>query len=159
MSALGAFMYDEIEIREIIFEAQQKLDRSFVGLKVTVVEDETVVTEKDVAKALRDRQKVGLGATDNLEYVPSCTSDSNHHSRPNWLASARIDSERLPVFVETNAPPRPVKRNYFRVFYERVLVIIRGFFRKSEPVLISLPMVSKHKNRVPGRVFKDGVSL
>ena len=151
-------MYDEIEIREIIFEAQQKLDRSFVGLKVTVVEDETVATEKDVAKALRDRQKVGLGATDNLEYAPQRATDSTNHSRPNWLAFTRIDSEKLPVFVEAIESPRPVKRNYFRVLYERVLVIFRGFFRKPEPVLTPAPIASKHKNRVPGRVFKDGVS-
>ena|ERR1700731_936578 len=148
-------MYDEIEIREIIFEAQQKLDRSFVGLKVVVVEDEMVATEKDVAKALNDRQKAGFSAHDNIEYVPYREYDPTLHSHPNWLASSR-NSSAVPAFSEEVEPAQTIKIGYFRRLYEWVLTTFR---RKSEQEQVVAPPISKHRNRVPCRVFKDGIAL
>src|ERR1700730_14499048 len=113
-------MYDEIEIREIIFDAQKKLDRLFVGFKVVVVEDETVATEKDVVKALNDRQKAGFSAHDNIEYVPYRESDSTLHNRPNWLASSR-NSPVVPAFSESVELQQPAKIGYFRKLYDWVL--------------------------------------
>lgn len=147
-------MYDEIEIREIIFDAQNKLDRLFSGLKVVVTEDETVATEKDVFNALRDRQKVGLGANDEPEFILS--SDPMLHSRPSWLSSSRI-SNIPPVFNSAVESVLPEQENYFRRVYSYVLSVFRNFFKKQEPT--AAPVISKHKNKVYCRVFKDGVSL
>jgi len=146
-------MYDEIEIREIIFDAQSKLDRLFVGLKVTVVEDETVATEKDVVKALNDRQKAGMSANDNVEYAPY--RDSTIHSHPNWLPSVR-NSSGAPIFSEAVEALQPVKKNYFRRLYERILAAFRS---KPEQEQAIAPLVSKHRNSVPCRIFKDGMAL
>jgi hypothetical protein len=148
-------MYDEIEIREIIFDAQKKLDKLFVGFKVVVVEDETVATEKDVTKALNDRQKAGFSANDNVEYVPYRESDLTLHSCPNWLASSR-NNKVVPVFSETVESPQPVRMGYFRKLYERILAAFRS---KSEKKQVVASPVPKHRNRVPGRVFKDGIAL
>jgi hypothetical protein len=149
-------MYDEIEIREIIFDAQKKLDKLFVGLKVVIIEDETVATEKDVVKALQDRQKVGLSANDNIEYLPY--RDSTLHNHPNWLPSSRNGSA-ISVFSEVVEPLQVVKVGYFRKFYERVLTIFKNYFSKSEQKQAVTPLVSKHRNNVPCRIFKDGASL
>jgi len=151
-------MYDEIEIREIIFEAQKKIDRSFVGLKVMVVEDETVATEKDVAKALQDRQKVGFSANDNIEYVQCRSQDPTLHSRPNWLQSSRKDSA-TPVLSEVVESSQTVKKNYFRGLYEMVSSKVKSYFSKPEQKQVAIPLASKHRNSVPCRIFKDGVAL
>jgi hypothetical protein len=148
-------MYDEIEIREIIFDAQKKLDSLFVGLKVVVVEDETVATEKDVVKALSDRQKAGFSAHDNVEYVPYSVSDSTLHSRPNWLSSSR-NSDAVLDFNEAIEPLQLVKVGYFRRLYEWVLALFRS---KSEQKQAVAPSVSKHQNNVSCRIFKDGAAL
>lgn len=148
-------MYDEIEIREIIFDAQSKIDRLFVGLKVVVLEDEEVATEKDVAKALSDRQNAGLSAHDNVEYVPIRASDPTLHSRPNWLASSRNNS---PLFSSSSIsePLQRAKISYLRRLYDRALVMFKSLFNRQKAVIA--PVVSKHKNKAVGRVFKDGVS-
>jgi hypothetical protein len=148
-------MYDEIEIREIIFDAQKKLDKLFVGFKVVVVEDETVATEKDVVKALNDRQKAGFSAHDNIEYVPYRESDTTLHNRPNWLVSSR-NSSAVPAFSEEVEPSQIIKTGYFRRLYERVLTTFR---RKPEQKQVVTSPVPKRRNRVPGRVFKDGIAL
>jgi hypothetical protein len=148
-------MYDEIEIREIIFDAQKKLDKSFVGLKVIIVEDEIAATEKDVVKALQDRQKAGFSAYDNIEYVSYHTPDRAIHSRPNWLPSL-LNSDVVPVFSEVIESSQPVKRGYFRKLYERVLTIFRSKLEQKQVVALS---VTKHRNSVSCRIFKDGVSL
>ena len=150
-------MYDEIEIREIIFDAQKKLDRLFVGFKVTVVEDETAATEKDVVKALNDRQKAGFSANDTIEYVSYYVPDRALHSRPNWLSSLKnSDSETVSLFSEAIESSQPVKMGYFRRFYERILMVFRS---KPEQKQIVVPLVSKHRNSVPCRIFKDGIAL
>jgi hypothetical protein len=152
-------MYDEIEIREIIFEAQQRIDRSFVGLKVVVVEDETVATEKDVAKALQDRQKAGLSAHDNVEYATYKAYDQTTHSRPNWLHSSSRDDSAAPVLSETVELSQTVKKSYFSRLYELVSAKVKSYFNKPEKKQAATPLVSKHRNRVPCRVFKDGIAL
>ena len=151
-------MYDEIEIREIIFNAQSKLDKLFVGLKVVVVEDETVATEKDVVKALNDRQKAGFSANDNIEYAPYYIPEHTLHSRPNWLSSSR-NREAIPVFNGAVEPIQPIKGSYFSRLYERVLAIFKSYFNKSEQKQVVVPLISKHQNRVSCRIFKDGMVL
>jgi hypothetical protein len=149
-------MYDEIEIREIIFDAQSKIDLLFSGLKVVVVEDEIVATEKDVAKALSDRYKAGFSANDNIEYTPYRVSDPTLHSRPNWLASSRNNS--LPSFKDVAKPLQLVKTSCLRGLYNRVSTIFRSFFNRREPI-IAAPVASKNKNKVSVRIFKDGKAL
>jgi hypothetical protein len=144
-------MYDEIEIREIIFDAQKKLDKLFVGLKVAVVEDETVATEKDVVKALNDRQKAGFSANDNVEHVPYHASAFLSH--PSWLSSS-INSEATPAFNEVVESLHPTKMGYFRRLYERILTAFRS---GPEQKQIVIPLVSKHRNSVSCRIFKDGM--
>jgi hypothetical protein len=151
-------MYDEIEIREIIFNAQSKLDKLFVGLKVVVVEDETVATEKDVVKALNDRQKVGFSANDNIEYAPYYIPDHIVHSRPNWLPSSR-NSDATSVFSEAIEPSQTVKRSSFRRLYEQILTAFKSYFNKPERKQAVTSPVSKHRNSVSCRIFKDGISL
>jgi hypothetical protein len=151
-------MYDEIEIREIIFDAQSKLDRLFVGLKVVVVEDETVATEKDVVKALNDRQKAGFSANDNIEYASYYVPDRALHSRPNWLPSS-LNSDVVPVFNGAVEPIQPIKGSYFSRLYERVLAIFKSYFNKQEQKQVAALPTSKHRNSVSCRIFKDGASL
>ncbi len=146
-------MYDEIEIREIIFDAQSKLDRLFVGLKVTIVEDETVATEKDVVKALNDRQKAGMSANDNIEYAPY--RDSTLHSHPNWLPSSGNNCV-VPAFSEAVETSQSIKIGYFRRFYERILVMFRSKPEQKQAIALLVP---KHRNSVPCRIFKDGMAL
>jgi hypothetical protein len=60
-----------------------------------------------------------------------------------------------------------VKKTYFRKFYERVLPTIKNLFgvqeKEQNAVLLGqkqivVPLVSKHRNRVSCRIFKDGIA-
>lgn len=148
-------MYDDIEIREIVFDAQRKLDRLFPGLKIVVVEQERQITRADVTQALRDRQNAGIDASNEIDYAPR-NLDRMLYNSPKWVTSSR---DGLATVVSVDEQITPVKKNNFRVLYEKVQEKIKGFFSKQGPKQSEVLSVSKHRNRVPCRTFKDGTTL
>src|SRR5579859_1630695 len=117
-------MYDEIEIREIVFDAQCKIDKLFPGLKVVVVEDERKITKEDVAKALRDRQRASIDATNEIDYTSSGL-DHALYSSPKWTVSSRNQASF--VLVDDVKTSTPIKKSYFRRYCEQVWAVLKSY--------------------------------
>ena len=148
-------MYDDIEIREIVFDAQRRLDKLFPNLKVVIIEEERKITRADVTQALRDRQDAGIDASNEIDYAP-CNLDRMLYNSPKWVTSSR---DGLATVVSVDEQITPVKKSNFRLLYEKVQEKIKGFFFKRELMQNEVLPISKHRNRVPCRTFKDGKIL
>lgn len=147
-------MYDEIEVREIVFDAQRKLDKLFSGFKVVIVEEERKITKADVNRALQDRRSVGLGADNEVDYAPS-VSNRMAYSSPKWVQSPNTAT---PV-ADVAEQPQVIKVPYFKRLRDTVLGKVKSLLSKHEPKQSITTPVSKHPNKVPCRVFKDGKAL
>lgn len=86
-------------LREIVVEAQMRVNQIATGYKVQLIEAERTKTEieADVFKAVRERNAVGLSASNNVEVTAPATLDNVDADTRNLIEAALHDSTGIEV--------------------------------------------------------------